>query len=327
MILLCLSIYCSYVQTVTFILSDVVGDSLDTIASGPTVPCNTTRDDVIALLDKYGVTQSSPPSIQTVLSDVGNTQKLSSGSSSVRVPIENGSYKHVQNVIVGSNLLATAAAADKASSVGYRSIAWSHAIQGEARLLGEAYAVLAHNLATCHERVALSKLRQESCFVELIRKTPIILGEFEQLEVALRDVDFASPCNLCLISGGEPTVTVNGSGKGGRSQELALAFSLKYNQLNQSSETELTCTRASNADCVLLCLGTDGQDGPTDAAGAIGHSSLITTAAEQGIDGEDFLRRNDSYSFFSQVEGGKYLLKTGLTGTNVMDIHCILITH
>jgi glycerate kinase len=308
-------------QMVALILSDVIGNPLDTIASGPTVPSNISRDDVITLLDKYSVTQLRPESIQSVLSTKDRqTQKPSPESSGEGVLIENGSYKHVQNAIVGSNSIATAAAADMATSMGYRPEVWSHLVQGEARLLGEAFAVFAHSHRNSER---LSLLRKEPCFVELAQSNPAMVAEFERLDANL---DIESPCNLCLISGGEPTVTVTGNGKGGRNQELALAFSLKYNQLSQQSDqAKLTPTQA--AECVLFSLGTDGQDGPTDAAGAVGHASLIPSAAAQGIDAEGCLRRNDSYSFFSQVEGGKYHLKTGLTGTNVMDVHCILLTH
>ena len=313
---------------VALILSDVIGDSLDTIASGPTVPSSTTREDITGLLDKYEVTPSTPASIKKALS--GMEEKFS--SSGVSFPMENGDYQHVQNVIVGSNSIATAAAADKARGLGYRSIVWSRAVQGEARLLGEAYAILAHTIARHQDRAslvtALSRLRQESTFVELFTKTPSMLGEFEQLFAALSESDTEVSCNLCLISGGEPTVTVKGGGKGGRNQELALAFALKYTQLERGSEDTASKPMQTSAtpDCVVFSLGTDGQDGPTDAAGAIGHSSIITAAATQDLNPEDFLKRNDSYSFFSRVEGGKHHLKTGLTGTNVMDLHCILLT-
>ena len=207
--------------------------------------------------------------------------------------------------------------------MGYTSRVWSHSVQGEARLVGEVYAIIAYSIAVHHEILTISELSKELCFVELIQNNPAMLREFEGV---LRDVDKGRPCNLCLISGGETTVTVTGSGKGGRNQELALAFSIKYDQLKRKRNfhTSQAVAVDNTSDCVLMCLATDGQDGPTDAAGAIGHCSLVSAAMEQGMDSEEFLRENDSYTFFSRVEGGKYHLKTGLTGTNVMDIHCIL---
>ena len=311
-------------KMVALLLSDAVGDPLDVIASGPTVPCHTTRSDIIQLVEKYSLTPSLPLSIQNILSQ----PQTPTEDSITRIPIRDGSYGHVQNVIVGSSKIATAAVAKKASSMGYRCVVWSHAIEGEARVVGEAYAIIAHGIASQHSiSTALSALRNESCFLELTRKNPALSREFEQLEKSLNDVGKSgSPCNLCLVSGGETTVTVTGEGKGGRNQELALAFSLKYNELQQQN---LKSSEAGEGtmDCVLMSLGTDGQDGPTDAAGAIGHASIPHAASAQGLDGGDFLRRNDSYSFFSRLQGGKYLLKTGLTGTNVMDIHCILLTN
>ena len=306
---------------VSLVLSDVIGDPLDTIASGPTIPTFTTHHDIITLLKKYNLCQSLPVSMQNILSHHQNPptsdMKLSCKNS---IPIENGSYAHVQNVIVGSNRLATEAAAAKAQSVGYKGVVWSHSIQGEARLVGEVYANLAHCISVFGLRSAISELRKKPCFVRFIQDNP---RDFDFLEETVFKIaeDVGSPCDLCLISGGEPTVTVRGDGKGGRNQELALAFSLKLHQLKQESSLP------GVSDCLLVSLGTDGQDGPTDAAGAMGHSSVIDSATAQGLDGADFLRRNDSYSFFSAVNGGQYLLRTGLTGTNVMDIHCLLFTN
>ena len=304
---------------VALILSDVIGDPLNVIASGPTVPSNTRRSDIIKLIDKYNLTESIPPSIQTIVTQLHDNELTT--TTTVNVPIDNdGSYGHIQNVIVGSNKMATAAAETKARSMGYIPIVWSHAIDGEARLVGEVYAIIAHGIAV--KILTFSELRKQSCFVELTRNNHSILKEFENLVELLDKLE--STCDLCLISGGEPTVTVTGNGKGGRNQELALAFSLKYAELEQESQ-QLPSSRESDVDCVLMSVGTDGQDGPTDAAGAIGHWSIPHIASSQGMDGAEFLRRNDSYSFFSQLEGGKYHVKTGLTGTNVMDIHCILI--
>ena len=307
---------------VGLILSDVIGDPLDTIASGPTTPTRTTHHDIITLTEKYNLSQSLPQSIQNILSRDRNQTR---GTESTRetVPIENGSYKHVHNVIVGSNRLATEAAAAKAESVGYRAVVWSHSVQGEARLLGEVFATLAHCAAESGLRSAVSELRNTPCFVNLIRENPAMARDFDHLKGKLARIaeDMGRPCDFCLISGGEPIVTVTGDGKGGRNQELALAFSVKHHQLKQESGSP-----AGPCECVLVSLGTDGQDGPTDAAGALGHSSALTTATAQGLDGEESLRRNDSHSFFSALDGGQYLLRTGLTGTNVMDIHCLLFT-
>lgn len=110
---------------------------------------------------------------------------------------------------------------------------------------------------------------------------------------------------------------VTGTGKGGRNQQLALAFSL---QLNKQA------SRATNSGSIsLLSAGTDGIDGPTDAAGAIVSSGLTATFASLDINPEDYLNNNDSYSFFNQFLNGDCLVKIGHTGTNVMDLHFLLI--
>ena len=306
---------------VAIILSDVINDPLHVIASGPSVPSTTTSADIMSLLEKYQL--SIPPSVEKYLD---STQEPSWESISI-APIENGSYCHVQNVIVGNNSIATAAAAAKASEMSYRSVVWSHAIQGEARLLGEVYAMVAHMLTknsdTATLKAALSQLKQHPPFVELIRVNPSLLNEFERLFSMLEDVDRSQ--GLCLLSGGEPTVTVGGDGKGGRNQEMVLAFLVKCKELEPSVPMSTESTKPRRDFC-LFSLGTDGQDGPTDAAGAVGHPSLIAEATVESLDAENYLTRNDSYSYFSRLRGGRYHLKTGLTGTNVMDLHLMLIT-
>ena len=319
MVLLC--DMCILVQMVGLIVSDVIGDPLDTIASGPTTPTTTTHHDIIALLEKFSLTHSFPQSMQHILFHKNNSVYVASPPKCVE--IENGHYKHVENVIIGSNRDATEAVMLKAKALGYTSVAWSNSVQGEARLVGEVYAALAHSVAEFGLKSAVKQLRMMQCFANLCKVNPAMLGDFEQLEQALLLIaeTVGNPCDLCLVSGGEPTVTVTGDGNGGRNQELALSFSLKHQELKAQLDSE------SVTECVLMSLGTDGQDGPTDAAGAIGHSSITPTASLQGLDAECFLRQNDSHSFFSRLEGGKYLLKTGLTGTNVMDIHCLLFTN
>ena len=316
------ALHLNTVQMVSLILSDVIGDHMDTIASGPTAPTNITHHDVITLMEKYNLFQSLPQSIQNILSCEQNPPRETE-TPRESVPIINGSYKHVQNVIVGSNRLATEAAAAKADSMGYKPVVWSHSVQGEARVVGEVFATLAHTVAQASLGSAVSELRNEPCFADFIRDNPAMGGEFDLLESKVAKVAknmMGKPCDFCLISGGEPTVTVTGDGKGGRNQELALAFSIKHHQLEVESGS------SGVFDCLLVSLGTDGQDGPTDAAGALGHSSIVPTATAQGLDGVEYLRRNDSNSFFSALNGGKYLLRTGLTGTNVMDINCLLFT-
>jgi hydroxypyruvate reductase len=113
------------------------------------------------------------------------------------------------------------------------------------------------------------------------------------------------PC--CFISGGETTVTIRGDGLGGRNQEFALAAAIDI---------------AGAENICVLSGGTDGTDGPTDAAGAIADGSTVARASSLGLSATESLARNDSYHFFEAVNG---LLKTGPTGTNVMDVRLVLV--
>ena len=307
---------------VSLILSDVIYDPLDIIASGPTVPSTITSRDISALLTKYQL--SVPLSIERYL-------KSTSGVHEQSTPIENRGYCHVQNVIVGSNSIATAAAGTKAAELGYQSVVWSHAIQGEARLLGEVYAMLAGVLSGKHDAVerktALLHITTEPSFLQLMKENEGLCNEFERIFKMLGEMDKSQ--NLCIIGGGEPTVTLKGKGRGGRNQELSLAFTLKSAEISTPFDTSTgtTSQRVKESDCTFFSFGTDGQDGPTDAAGAIGHASLAAEAVAKGVDGKECLARNDSYSFFASLSGGQYHIKTGLTGTNVMDLHLLLVEH
>ena len=125
---------------------------------------------------------------------------------------------------------------------------------------------------------------------------------------------------VCILAGGETTVQLQGTGKGGRNQELALRVGLGLHRARGVEASGL-----GRCDVVFLSGGTDGQDGPTEAAGAFCSPELVAEALQEGLDAETFLSNNDSYTFFSQFQRGRHLLVTGLTGTNVMDIQLILI--
>lgn len=122
--------------------------------------------------------------------------------------------------------------------------------------------------------------------------------------------------DLCLILGGEVTVEVKGSGKGGRNQQLALQFSSLIDQVKYELK---------NFDIWFLSAGTDGIDGPTEAAGAIGHLDLLTESKMQNLNIQEYLDANDSYNFYKEFKQGAFHVITGHTNTNVMDIHLIVI--
>ncbi len=246
----------------SLILSDVIGDRLDSIASGPTAPDETTYGDALRVLERHRLTGRVPGSILRTLErgargEIPETPKPGS-------PL----FQRVANVIVGSNRLALDAAQEKAREMGYEAVVWKSELRGEAR--------------------------------EAARR---LAGKAREARSG-RTGD-ARP--LCLISGGETTVTVAGNGIGGRNTELALAFALEIEGLQGIS---------------LLSAGTDGTDGPTDAAGAFADGNTAVEARRAALDPEAFLGNNDSYTFFQKAGG---LLVTGPTGTNVMDIQILLL--
>ncbi len=246
---------------VSLILSDVLGNRLDIIASGPTAPDPTTFSDALSVLAKYGLVKRAPESVVDLLVKgrtgvVPETPKPGAAA-----------LAKVSNLIVGDNRLALEAARDQAEGLGIRSEILSAEISGEARETGRWLA-----------RRALAAKRARGA------ETP-----------------------LCLISGGETTVTVRGKGKGGRNMELALSFALEIEGVS---------------GITFLSAGTDGTDGPTDAAGAVVDGDTAGTARKLGADPLRYLDDNDSYNFFSTTGG---LLTTGPTGTNVMDVQIALI--
>lgn len=293
-------------QLVALILSDVIGDPLETIASGPTVPNHTPQQDVIRLLDKYQLVETVPASI---MSHLRNMEEIRNDAD---VPAISKQYVNIQNVLVGTNQIATKAAQQTAQSFGYSSFVWSHSVRGEARKLGELFAVIAHNLLLKME----GKLVKfpEICFSNFSED---VRDDVTRLFLSYHEI-FDEDCRkICLISGGEPTVTVKGNGKGGRNQELALSFAIHMQKLRSSV----------NSCCSFASVGTDGQDGPCDAAGALVDETVVENSlGQQKLDPVKFLENNDSYTFFSKLNNGRHLIRTGLTGTNVMDVHALLLT-
>jgi glycerate 2-kinase len=239
-------------RVISLILSDVIGNPLEAIASGPTAPDPTTREDALKILKKYKIEKQMPYSILQHLIRASSQPLAEDGGGSIS--------GRVQNLIIGDNRLAARAALEQAEREGFHNEILTNELQGEAREVGRE---MAHRL-----RVSISN-----------RTRP-----------------------FCLIAGGETTVTITGDGKGGRNQEFALAA---VNEL------------AGLKDILFIALATDGDDGPTDAAGAVVTGGSAQRAESLGLHVADYLSRNDAYSFFEKVGD---LLKTGPTGTNVNDL-------
>jgi len=246
----------------SLIISDVIGDPLDVIASGPTAADPTTFADALAILDRYGLRPNVPPSVLVHLErgragTIDETPKVLPSS--------------VHNILLGNNGRALAAAQRQAEALGYAVLNLGSYIEGETR----------------HAAVVLAGI------VRSIRADGRPL-----------------PPPVCLLSGGETTVALGTSpGRGGRNQEFVLSAAVYLG-------------RTGLKNMVVLSGGTDGEDGPTDAAGASADETTLTRATAAGLDPAAFLERHDAYSFF---EATGDLLKTGLTQTNVMDVRIILL--
>ncbi len=250
-------------RVAALVLSDVVGDPLEVIASGPASPDATTFADAWAVVERYGLAERLPGAVAA---------RLRAGlEGSVDETLKPGDalFQQVQTVIVGSNRLAAEAAVESARQLGFHALLLSTFVEGEAREVGRVAAALAREVAV-HGR-------------------PV-------------------PRPACLVWGGETTVTVRGRGMGGRNQELALAAALALEDI---------------PGVLLVALGTDGSDGPTDAAGAVAGGQTVARARALGLRPRAYLANNDAYPFFDALGD---LLRTGPTGTNVNDLLFIWVS-
>nr|XP_054752241.1 glycerate kinase-like [Lytechinus pictus]XP_054752243.1 glycerate kinase-like [Lytechinus pictus] len=290
-------------KVISLILSDIIRDPIDLIASGPTVPDCSTTQDCLKIFQEFSISRDEIPSavleVLELPANHSNSEPLSA-------------FSHANNVIIGSNSIAVAAAKKKAEAIGFETVNISNAMDGEARHVAALFADLAKYV--CERYTAGST--GGKAFAECFRVTKDKVQELEDtLEVAVQG---NKP--VCLISAGETTVTVKGKGKGGRNQELALAAGIAMKE-----SSALQTYHKDGFHAALLSAGTDGQDGPTDAAGAIADLGLVTRACESGLDPARYLDNNDSYTFYRTFDQGCDLVVTGLTGTNVMDLQILLV--
>jgi glycerate 2-kinase len=254
-------------RSLNLILSDVVGDRLDTIASGLTVADETTFAQAIGIIAKYGIEERLPPVVVELL------RRGAEGEFPETPKPGNPVFAAVTNVLLGTNYTALSAAAGKAEHLGYIPVVLSSRVVGEAREVAKVLAAIALDMRS----------------LELLATRP-----------------------ACLLCGGETTVTLRGKGLGGRNQELALSFL-----------QELAAADGVAAEGIYFLSGaTDGNDGPTDAAGAFASVDILEQALRQELSIASYLGQNDSYSFYEAV--GR-LLKTGPTNTNVCDLQICLI--
>ena len=243
-------------------ISDVVGDNMDVIASGPFVADNSTFEYANSVIKKYDLISRIPETVSEYLQD-GNNGKLEEN------PNESDSiFSKIRNQIIASNIIALKAAKNVAESLNYNTVILSSLIEGDTA-----------DVSLWHSRIAKEILASSN---------PI-------------------PKPACIISGGETTVTVTGNGLGGRNMEFAIQGAVQIDGYNEIA---------------IASVGTDGTDGPTDAAGAIADGFTIKRAVEKELDIEAYIENNDSYHFFKEIGD---LVITGPTNTNVMDIRIVLI--
>jgi glycerate-2-kinase len=247
---------------VTVILSDVLGDDLSAVASGPTVPDPTTYQEAVAILKRDRIWRVLPQRVRQHLEHgcqgfVSETPKPGSSL-----------FRRVHHHIVGNNAAAVAAVIRAAREAGLRTLVYRPALTGEARVEGQRFGALARD----------------------------IVREGKPLQ---------RPC--CVVAGGETTVTVTGKGTGGRAQEFAAAAALEI---------------AGLAKVWVVAIGTDGTDGPTDAAGAVIDGHTLSRAQRLSVDLKGALKRHNTYPALKKLQ---QLIITGPTGTNVNDLYLLLV--
>uniref|UniRef100_UPI00358DFC29 glycerate kinase n=1 Tax=Myxine glutinosa TaxID=7769 RepID=UPI00358DFC29 len=303
-------------QVLSLIISDAIGDPLEVIASGPTVPNPTGPTECLDLLAKFGISDLVPSSV------IDHLQR--------KLAVEAGghdsapqSFAHVHNVIVGNNKVALEAAEHRATSFGYSVLVLSTGIMGDVHVVARFYRKL--TTATCRLLAGFTSGSPPADLfgtlqdVEMAAATVGLRTFPSKRLIALAQTAAAHGRGLCLLAGGETTVEVRGIGKGGRNQELAMRVACEMDACFGTNELTL-----DDFNMTFLAAGTDGQDGPTEAAGAVIHPGILGQARALGLDPFAFLNRSDSFGFFSAM-GGKSLVLTGFTGTNVMDLHLLLV--
>lgn len=248
----------------SLILSDVIGDDLSSIASGPTVADNSTFEQAINILTNKAIWDKIPTTVQDLLIK-GRENKIKETAKA-----DAAFFKNTSQTLIGSNRISLDSCLKKAAELGYRTELFSASLCGEASYIAE------------------------------------------QLALYAKQVENTSKTNdaIAILAGGETTVTLTGNGLGGRNQEMALAFAIAAEKHN------LTC------HWTFLSGGTDGRDGPTDAAGGIVDPGTLIRMRQSNLNPNDFLKNNDSYTALKESQD---LVIIGATGTNVADLQVLLI--
>ncbi|XP_001944836.2 glycerate kinase [Acyrthosiphon pisum] len=290
---------------ISLILSDVVGDPLSAIASGPTVPNDDPDCLPIGIVDRFGLRDKMPKTVIDAL-----LRNKSFNGTSAR-------FDRVHNYVIGNNAVALRAGIEYASR-DFKAVLVTTSLHGDVALVATFYSDLVAYVCGLYAGATDGK-REEQL---KITSSSVVGGGGMDVEGLTNSVVEASSegRGLCILSGGEPTVMIRGSGLGGRNQELALRVALALGAARRRDDG------LHRFDVLFFSGGTDGIDGPTDACGAFGYPALEDVALSQGLDPSRYVNNNDSYGFYSSLDcGSSDLLKIGHTGTNVMDVHVLII--
>ena len=270
-------------RVLALVLSDVVADPLNVIASGPVSPDPTTYGDALSVLQELSLRHRVPPTVRE------HFERGAGGAVAESPGPGDAAFERVRTRIVGNNRTACEGAAREAAARGYSTLLLGSRITGEAREVGR---VLAGLGAEARGSAASGAG---------------LLSNRERLQPP-----------LCLIAGGETTVTVTGGGKGGRNQEVALGAALALHELRDEPRP----SEGTPDTLLVAAAGTDGIDGPTDAAGGLATASTVARAAARGLDVRRALADNDAYPLLAALDD---LVVTGPTGTNVTDLFLVLV--
>ncbi len=273
-------------MVISLVISDVVGDDLETIASGPAHWDSSTFADARDVLAKFGLWESSPPSVRK------HIERGIRGEEPETLKSDDPVFESVREYVIGNNLTALRGARREAERRGFEAFILTSTDEGEARAAARSYVAFIASLA---------------CSMS------------------------GAPMPFCLLAGGELTVSVTGRGTGGRNMEFVLAALVEMRKESLGQAFCGTCALPDDRgglagnqpfDWLALSLGTDGIDGPTDAAGAWADAATFDRALALGLEPDKYLGENDSYSFFEKTGN---LIVTGPTGTNVCDVRMFLI--
>ncbi|XP_060836650.1 glycerate kinase [Rhopalosiphum padi] len=295
---------------VSLILSDVVGDPLTAIASGPTVPNGDPDHLPMNIVDGFGLRDQMPGTVVDAL--LRNTSFTGTAAQ----------FDRVHNHVIGNNAIALRAGVQYAGR-DFGAVLLTTSIRGDVAAVSTFYSDLVAYVCDVYADGAADAKRKERL---KISSTSVVGGGVDVEHLTGSVVEASSRGRgLCILSGGEPTVVVRGSGLGGRNQELALRVAMDLATARRRHDS------LCRFDVLFFSGGTDGIDGPTDACGAFGYPALVNAALSRGLDPSRYVHDNDSYGFYSALDLGRDgggvgdLLKIGHTGTNVMDVHVLIV--